>query len=129
MVSLYLSVNRTLPNRVILGDVVYANVAGTHMIIINSVETASELLEDRGSNYSDRMSQYFIAELVGWKDGMLYLNDGPEFREHRRLFARTIGSKATLEEFEPMIRLRTRHFLRQLLSASTPNDLPRHVRG
>ena len=37
-----------------LGDVVHLDVAGQPMIVLGSQEAASELLEKRSSNYSDR---------------------------------------------------------------------------
>jgi hypothetical protein len=36
------------------GDVIHLSILGRPMIVLNSVEAAVELLEKRGSNYSDR---------------------------------------------------------------------------
>jgi hypothetical protein len=35
-------------------DILHLNMAGTHLIILNSAKTATELLEKRSINYSDR---------------------------------------------------------------------------
>ena len=35
-------------------DIVYANVMGSHIVILNSIKAANELLEKRSSIYSDR---------------------------------------------------------------------------
>jgi hypothetical protein len=36
------------------GDIVYSRVLGQHIIIINSIEVARELLDRRSAIYSDR---------------------------------------------------------------------------
>lgn len=35
-------------------DILYLNVLGTHMIVLNSTEAAKEILDKRASLYSDR---------------------------------------------------------------------------
>jgi hypothetical protein len=35
-------------------DVIHADIMGSHIIILNSMKSANELLEKRSSNYSDR---------------------------------------------------------------------------
>lgn len=40
------------------GDVVYAEVFGNRLIILNSFKAATELMEGRSSNYSDRPGKY-----------------------------------------------------------------------
>ncbi|KAF8074603.1 cytochrome P450 [Lyophyllum atratum] len=66
------------------GDVVHLNVLGKTLIILNSVQAATDLLDKRSHNYSDR--PYFpIANLWGIGDTLLILKYGEEFRSQRKL--------------------------------------------
>jgi len=45
------------------GDIITLNVLGTPMIILNSVESATDLLEKRSINFSDRPDMPMIKDL------------------------------------------------------------------
>jgi hypothetical protein len=49
-----------------IGDVVYINVLGQEMIILNSSKAAVDLLDKRSANYSDRPVVMMCGEIVGW---------------------------------------------------------------
>jgi len=49
------------------GDIVYCNVAGTKIIVLNSLQHIQALLDNRGAIYSERPSSYFANEMLGWK--------------------------------------------------------------
>ena len=50
----------TLPNHcdieadVLAGDIIYTTIFGSPVLVLNSIEAARDLLDKRGSNYSDR---------------------------------------------------------------------------
>ena len=48
---------------VFLGDIIYFNVLGQHFIILNSLESTTELFERRSTNYSGRMRMTMLNEL------------------------------------------------------------------
>ena len=50
------------------GDLTYCNVAGTKVIVVNGLRHIKALLDERGSNFSERPSSYFANEMLGWKD-------------------------------------------------------------
>lgn len=59
---------------------------GQPVIILNSVAAATELLEHRSLNYSDRPT-FTQFELMGWEHTLTFLRWGPRFHMHRRLVA------------------------------------------
>ncbi|KAI0777348.1 cytochrome P450 [Trametes elegans] len=78
------------------GDVVSATVMGQPTLILGSVRAANDLLDSRGTIYSDRPNAVMAGELVGWDRGLGYAHgpDNPRFREFRRLFQQFIGPRA-----------------------------------
>ena len=56
---MYLSLNLTT----MIGDIIYLNILGEDMVILNSVEVAKDLLERRSSIYSGRPRMPMLNEL------------------------------------------------------------------
>jgi hypothetical protein len=94
----------------LVGDIVYANVMGTHMIVLNSSEAAEELLERRGNIYSERAYQHFMMEMIGWRENTVMLPFGPRLKDSRRLFAQKLGSATGLQELSYFAEVETREF-------------------
>lgn len=99
---------------------------GQTFIILNSAETAIEMLEKKNSIYSDRPTLHMGGELVGWKNALVLLPYGDRFRRFRRLFHQAIGSSSAIRQFLPLEEFETRRFLRRVLAK--PADLAAHVR-
>lgn len=102
------------------------SIFGQRMIIVNSAEVATELLEKKGSIYSDRPVMEMGGEMVGWKNTLVLVPYGDRFRSYRKLFHKLIGNPASMSQFHPTEEVETRKFLKHLLS--TPQDLAKHVR-
>jgi hypothetical protein len=85
------------------------------MILINNVETATAMLNGKGSIYSDRPPSHFLGHLVGWEESLIMLNDGPQLREQRRLFIQALGTKTLIEPYIGMTETRSRNFLKKLM--------------
>lgn len=49
--------------RRLASDVIHLNLAGTHLLVVNSYEAAFELFDKRSVIYSDRPHLYMLAEL------------------------------------------------------------------
>ena len=96
-------------------------------MILNSAETAVEMLDKKGSIYSDRPVLQMGGELVGWKNSLGLLPYGERFRNSRRFAHRLIGTIASASVFYPVQELETHRFLKRL--AKNPDDLAAHVRG
>jgi hypothetical protein len=111
------------------GDVVHVNLAGQHTVIINSVEVAAALYNQKPHIYGDRPQYPFIIKLAGMEEMTTWVTEGPKYKEHRRLFAQEIGSRATLDRFTSMSEYKTRHFVLTLLGAPAPENLLPQIRA
>ncbi|KAJ7595780.1 cytochrome P450 [Mycena floridula] len=69
------------------GDVIYLHCLGRSMVVLNSVEAATELLEKRGAIYSCRPTFTFFA-LMGWEPNIGFMRYGHRFLKHRKIFQR-----------------------------------------
>ncbi|KAF9445149.1 cytochrome P450 [Macrolepiota fuliginosa MF-IS2] len=69
-------------------EIIYLNMAGTSLVVLNTRRTASDLLEKRGSIYSSRMHSPMVHDLMGftWLFAVMPNNDG--WRTRRRLLQR-----------------------------------------
>ncbi|ETS84929.1 hypothetical protein PFICI_02954 [Pestalotiopsis fici W106-1] len=81
-------------------DVIYTNVLGQHMISLNSVKAANDLLDRRGANYCDR-PRFTLFEVMGWGLTLTFLRWGPQFKLHRRLFQNTF-TQSNVKIFRPI---------------------------
>ncbi|KAG2077746.1 cytochrome P450 [Suillus decipiens] len=108
------------------GDISHVEVLGQHIMVLNSVKTAVEMLEKKSSVYSDRPVLPMGGELVGWKNTLVLLPYGDRLREYRKNFHRVIGSRAALDIYQPIEEIETHRFLKRVLAK--PDQLQAHVR-
>jgi cytochrome P450 len=111
-----------------IGDIVHVNLAGTHVIILNSPENTSALLDSKNAPSSDRPSMYFAGNMVGWDKIFTMLRDGPRLKTTRRLVAQEIGSRAEITRFVPQIEAQTYAFILKVLDNPSAEMLPRYIR-
>ncbi|KII83024.1 hypothetical protein PLICRDRAFT_47437 [Plicaturopsis crispa FD-325 SS-3] len=105
-------------------SLIHLNIAGTPMIVINSAETANDLLERRSLIYSGRPSTVMAFELMGWHWHLAALPYGEEFRTGRRLFHREFNPQASLR-FRPLQLDVTHDLLRRLVVS--PDQYSEHI--
>jgi hypothetical protein len=105
---------------------VSVSVFGQQMIILNSAQTAIEMLDKKSSIYSDRPIIPMGGELVGWKNTLVLLPYGDRFRNYRKLFHQTIGTMSSMSNFHGAEEMEARKFLKSVLAK--PDDLAAHVR-
>lgn len=69
-------------------EIVYLNMAGTDLVVLNTRRTATDLLEKRGAIYSSRAHSPMVHDLMGftWLFAVMPNNDG--WRIRRRLLQR-----------------------------------------
>lgn len=75
----------------IYGDIVYAPLPGTEIVILNSYEVAHELLAKRPSSTAGRNFGYLASELMGLDWQLNVKQPGPSHSEQRKMLRRTIG--------------------------------------
>ncbi|KDQ53890.1 hypothetical protein JAAARDRAFT_38861 [Jaapia argillacea MUCL 33604] len=107
------------------GDVVTLRVFGKTIILVGSVEAASELLEKRSSTYSDRMRLPMLVELMGWGRTVTLMRYGPQWREYRRVVHQYF-SQLAIVKYQGIQARESRAFLRRLLEA--PEDFYDNIR-
>ncbi|KAJ7618782.1 cytochrome P450 [Roridomyces roridus] len=105
-------------------DIIHLDLAGTSFVVLSSSEAAEELLEKRGSIYSDRPT-FPMYELMEWTFILVLLKYGDRWRTQRRLFNEHLNINAS-HNFRPQQRTAAHSLLRRLLH--TPNDFLQHVR-
>ncbi|KAF7341518.1 Cytochrome P450 [Mycena venus] len=66
------------------GDVMYLEVPGQSMIILDSLRAAEDLLDHRSLIYSDR-PRFPLLEIFGWKAALTMLPYGKKFAKHRQM--------------------------------------------
>ena len=84
------------------------------MIIINSLQTANELLEKRSAMYSER-PPLVSAEMIGYDNTFPMLTYGDRLKEQRRTAGQAIGTRALVEKFGPLTEREIQLFLSNLL--------------
>jgi len=108
------------------GDISHVEVLGQHIVVLNNVDLAMELLDKKSSSYSDRPVLPMGGELVGWKNTLVLLPYGDRLREYRKHFARVIGSRAAMGNYHAIEEIETHRFLQRVLAK--PAELAQHVR-
>ncbi|KII90751.1 hypothetical protein PLICRDRAFT_174122 [Plicaturopsis crispa FD-325 SS-3] len=108
------------------GDMAYAQVLGQPMVILNSAQIATDMLDKKSSIYSDRPVLPMGGELVGWKNTLVLVPYGKRHRTYRGFFHRKIGTHNNMKQYLPAEEHETHRFLRRVLEK--PADLSRHIR-
>ncbi|KZS89233.1 cytochrome P450 [Sistotremastrum niveocremeum HHB9708] len=100
--------------RKIYGALVYLEVFGSPVLVLNDLKEAKELLDNRGAMYSDRPRFVMAGDLIGWDKTPVLSPFNKNLRYMRRLMALTIQGKY-LEAFRPKIENACRSFVIQFL--------------
>ncbi|TFK36163.1 cytochrome P450 [Crucibulum laeve] len=94
------------------GGVTHLCILGQTIIVLNTVQAAVDLLEKRGSIYSDR-PKFTIFELMGWNAVLTFLPYGKQFQKHRTLI-QDYFSRKKCESYQHYQIEETRVLLHQL---------------
>ncbi|TDL28096.1 cytochrome P450 [Rickenella mellea] len=106
------------------GDIVYMHIFGRPMIVLNSILSATELMVERGANYSDRPRLVLLSEIMSWDSFLTFLPYGDRFRKYRRLMQQHFNSTA-VNKFKPLQIEETHRFLKNMLDS--PEQFERHI--
>ncbi|KAH8830592.1 cytochrome P450 [Flagelloscypha sp. PMI_526] len=108
------------------GDICSVTILGQTLILLNSYDAATELLEKRSMYNSDRPEPVFAGDLIGWKNTLVLLPYSQRFRRFRKFFNTSIGTASAMRKFHPAKEGETRKFLRRVLAK--PQDLRDHIK-
>ncbi|KIP08000.1 hypothetical protein PHLGIDRAFT_105055 [Phlebiopsis gigantea 11061_1 CR5-6] len=106
-------------------DIIYFRLLSTHVIVLNSIQVAKDLLEKRALVYSGRPFSVMIHELTGWDRNLALMDYGDEWRSHRRMFHQQFTPKV-IPEYHPASQRGISRFLNLL--HESPDNFPRHIR-
>ncbi|CAG7852714.1 O-methylsterigmatocystin oxidoreductase Short=OMST oxidoreductase; AltName: Full=Aflatoxin B synthase; AltName: Full=Aflatoxin biosynthesis protein Q; AltName: Full=Cytochrome P450 64 [Serendipita indica DSM 11827] len=95
------------------GDIVYVNLAGVHMMVLNSLEAVQELTVNRASIYSERPYTVMSNDLMGQGFTMILSSTGPNFTEQRKVFHKFLGKQA-ISNYDGLIQRHTKDFIEQI---------------
>lgn len=110
-----------------IGDFVFLNVLGTHLLIINSLECANALLDKKGSIYADRPRFVVGGELIGWDRLLGMSRYGDRVRSQRKMIHPVVGTKSAVEtQWSGIIERETRKLLNDLVTQ--PEDFLQLIR-
>ncbi|KAF7352075.1 O-methylsterigmatocystin oxidoreductase [Mycena venus] len=100
----------------IYGPVMHLKVLGRSMVILDTYQAAVDLLDKRGSIYSDR-PKLTLYELLGWKPSLPFLQYGKQFNTQRQMH-QTYLSRHKVENYKPMQTQEARMLVRNLLESA-----------
>ncbi|CAE7114382.1 unnamed protein product [Rhizoctonia solani] len=106
------------------GDVCYARFPGQDIVILNSYDAATELLDRRSAIYSSRPSQVMAGQLVGWETSLGMLPYGERMRKTRKLLYEGMSVRA-MEDLYPLQEREAVKFIQRLLQS--PQKLQEHI--
>ncbi|KAH9056869.1 cytochrome P450 [Lactarius vividus] len=106
-------------------DIIHVDVMGAHTFILNSIKSASDLLDKRSSIYSDRSRLTVMQELFGMDYNIAFAPYGSAWRHSRREF-RANFRPVDLEAYQPLEQRAVHRLLRNLLSS--PDNFVQHFR-
>lgn len=100
---------------------------GSPVVILNSSDAAVEMLDKKSALYSDRPTFPVCGEVIGWNRTLAFLHYGHIWRETRRLFSQTIGTRRSLDSLTDQLEYEGHRFVSRLLEK--PEQVLQHVRG
>ncbi|KAF8231005.1 cytochrome P450 [Tricholoma matsutake] len=105
-------------------EIIHLNIAGTSLVVLDTSEATTELLERRSSIYSDRARMLMAKELMGWDFHFAFMRYGKYLHQHRMLMHQTFHQTASMR-FRPLELKAVHGLLRHMLE--DPDDLIGHL--
>ncbi|ROV92650.1 hypothetical protein VSDG_06582 [Cytospora chrysosperma] len=99
------------------GPVVYLNMLGQPIVILNSAKAAQDLLARRGAIYSDRPRLVLAGELALKGLHLLLMPYDSQYKVHQKMEAPLLSPKAAFS-YRPLLHLESRQLLFNILEGS-----------
>jgi hypothetical protein len=103
----------------------HVGLLGRHIIMLNTPKLTVEMLENKGSKYSDRPPVQMTGELVGRNNLSVLLPYGDHFQESCRLFQHIMGTWAAVGSYHAIEEAETHRFLQRV--CASPDQLTAHI--
>lgn len=75
------------------------SILGTRILIINSYDEATELLDKKGHIYSDRPELPFAGQLVGYDENTAFCYFNPTWKKHRKFLKHALNAKVIKQDY------------------------------
>ncbi|CAE6507461.1 unnamed protein product [Rhizoctonia solani] len=110
-------------------DIVYLNLFGHEILVLNSSEAASDLLEKRSALYSDRFCPLILKdkELLDWSTAPTILGYNDVWRHHRRMINKWLNVREATQ-FYKLHENQARVLLQRLMGVSAESHPFQSVR-
>ncbi|KZP06134.1 cytochrome P450 [Athelia psychrophila] len=106
-------------------DVLYMNILGQPIIILNSWDAVNDLIEKRSNLYSSRPLRTMVYELMGWGKMFPFMPYGDRWRAQRKMFTREFTPTAVLR-YHPQQITTTNTLLNRLVES--PDEWHEHLK-
>ena len=104
----------------------HIEIMGKHIVVLNSLKAAVEMLDKKSSKYSDRPTLTMCGELVGTKHTTALLSYGDALRVSRAQLHSCIGTHAAIRMYRDVQELEIHRFLKRVYDH--PEQLAIHTR-
>ncbi|CCL98337.1 uncharacterized protein FIBRA_00331 [Fibroporia radiculosa] len=108
------------------GDIFYLEVFHKPAIVINSAQMARDLMEKRGSKYSDRPRTVIFTELMGLEHTATLLHYGDRWRLHRKWLQTAFHAQTTQRDYQLLQQRSVQRLLSTLLDS--PGNFNAHIK-
>jgi len=92
------------------------SIFGQHIVVINEMKLAFEMLDKKSSLFSDRPVLQFAGVMCGYDRALAMITYGERFRALRKYMHQYIGTPSAMVAHHPLQEIETRHFLRRLMA-------------
>ncbi|KLO04414.1 cytochrome P450, partial [Schizopora paradoxa] len=108
------------------GPISSVTVFGQHIVIINDLDLAVDVLDKNSTVFSDRPVMVFGGQMCGWDRSLPIMHYGPRHKEIRRILHKFMGSGDAISRHHPLIEIESRRFLFKV--SKKPDRLADHIR-
>ncbi|KAG8989392.1 hypothetical protein FRB90_002256, partial [Tulasnella sp. 427] len=85
------------------GPLTFVKVPGSNILVINSYEAATDLLDKRGTLYADRPRMVMMGEMIGGEFTTILGRYGPGWKAQRKLLRHTLSANAVQNNYGKLI--------------------------
>ncbi|CAK5277831.1 unnamed protein product [Mycena citricolor] len=96
-------------------DIIHLDMAGTHLIVLNSAQAVDDLLNKKSALYSDRPRFTMLHDILRYDFSLTTMEYGPRWRKARRLLHQQANFE-TAKQFYATQESASRRFLKSLLT-------------
>ncbi|KAM5546017.1 hypothetical protein V8D89_000143 [Ganoderma adspersum] len=99
------------------GDIIYLEVLGQPLLVLNALKPTIELLNHKSANFSGRPTSV-VMKLLGLDSFFLFMQYGRKWREYRRTYRQSLGEEQ-VTQYRPIQLASARRLLGKVLKSPT----------